>query len=346
MKSSSNRHEQAAFWFLRLRDSDVTVEEIDAAMAWLAESSENQTAFDAVEKVWSIEGVPAERSPQSTSPVLRRLNIGRMGKWPMARVLSIAAMVMVMVAIVAGMRTTSFWISQPGLTRYATMVGESRTVTLPDGSLITLGGASSVAVEYESHVRRIVLTDGEALFNVAKNPNRPFIVEAAGGSAQALGTVFNVHRGPEGVTVGVAEGVVQVRAVAASDDAPMVRLHAGSEVSYSALADLGAVKAVSLERVGAWRQGVLTFIDRPLGSVIADLNRYSTRPIVVEDESIKQLHVSGSVAVAGIVEWLRALKDTAAIDLNENDHNLVLDRSTPLETGAPRRQPATSKPPH
>lgn len=313
-------HEQAAHWFLRLRDADIDADEIEAALAWLAESPEHQAAYDAVERVWDG-SAPAAAEP---SPIRQAEPVGTRS-FILTRVWRVAAAILVLVGLAAGARYSSYWEETPAPVRYASVVGETRSITLADGSTVTLGAASSISVEYAAQVRRVVLTDGEALFTVAKNPARPFIVEAAGGSAQALGTVFNVHRGPEGVTVGVAEGVVQVKATAGAS-APAVRLPAGTEVTYTALAELGPVRNVRAERVGAWQRGVLSFIDRPLGAVVADLNRYSNRLIVIDDESLKQMHVSGSVTMTGIEEWLRALQGTAVVELRESDRALTLQK--------------------
>lgn len=313
-------HEQAAHWFLRLRDADIDADEIEAALAWLAESPEHQAAYDAVECAWAGSVPTSTELPiRPAEPVAPR-SFFRTGVW------RVAATIVVLAGLAAGARHFSYWEETPVPVRYASVVGETRSVTLSDGSTVTLGAASSISVEYAAQVRRVVLTDGEALFKVAKSPARPFIVEAAGGSAQALGTVFNVHRGPEGITVGVAEGVVQVKATA-SASAPTVRLPAGTEITYTALAELGPVRNVRAERVGAWQRGVLSFIDRPLGAVVADLNRYSSRLIVIDDESLKQVHVSGSVTVAGIEEWLRALQGTASIELHESDRALTLQKT-------------------
>jgi len=310
-------HEQAAHWFLRLREADIDADDIEAALAWLAESPEHQAAYDAVERVWAG---PAEPSPiREPEPAATRRFIP-------ASVWRVAAAILVLVGLATGARFFSRGEETPVPVRYASVVGETRSIALADGSTVTLGAASAISVEYAARVRRVVLTDGEALFSVAKNPARPFIVEAAGGSAQALGTVFNVHRGPEGVTVAVAEGVVQVKATT-DTPAPAVRLPAGTEVTYTAQAELGAVRNVRAERVGGWRRGVLSFIDRPLGAVVADLNRYSTRLIAIDDESLKQMRVSGSVTTAGIEEWLRALQGTAAIELRESDRALTLRKS-------------------
>jgi transmembrane sensor len=237
----------------------------------------------------------------------------------------VAAVVLLVVAVGVGIRTGAPLPDAPQLERYATAVGEVRRIELLDGSEMTLGGASSVAVEYGAETRRVVLADGEILLKVARQLQRPFVVEAGGGYARVLGTVFSVRRGTEGVTVGVAEGLVEV-GLSGADAAP-VRLPLGREVTYSASAGVGPVRAISPERVGAWSRGVLTFIDRPLAAVVADINRYSPRLVVIDNETLKSLRVTGTVSVQGIDEWLKALQNVSAIELDDSGTDWVLRRA-------------------
>jgi transmembrane sensor len=323
MNAPDSRDEQAAFWFLRLCEADVEVDEIDQAMAWLAQSADNQAAFDRVERTWHVGDDVSVQQVRDLADVDTAVDTAPRFGWlrrPVFRT-ALAAGLAALLAT-AAVTTINDFLEPAAPERYATMIGETRTVTLPDGSQVTLGGASSVSVEYQQKVRRVVLTDGEALFDVAKNPRRPFIVEAAGGSVQALGTVFDVHREPEGVTVKVAEGAVQVRTGPAE-----MRLQAGHQVTYSMLTGLGPLRTVDPGRVASWRKGVLVFIDRPLASVVVDLNRYSPRVITVQDDAIRQVHVTGSVTVDGITEWLHALRDTAAVDVVESGRDLILRRA-------------------
>lgn len=313
MRSDLDRCELATHWFLRLQDSAVTMEEIDAALEWIDASEQNRLAFERVEACWHLQAPQEMPADTLTSRPRRVPTYGR-----------IAALALLAV-IFLGLGADSPWMPASAPAHYATAVGETRDIVLPDGSRVTLGGASDIAVDYHPYARRVVLVDGEALFRVAKRPDRPFIVEAAGGSARALGTTFNVRRGAEGVTVSVAEGLVQVQLKGGDDS---VRLPIGNEVTYSQTG-LGASRTVNPERVVGWTRGVLTFIDRPLVAVVADLNRYSPRLITIEDEAIRSIRVTGSVTVGGIAEWLRALENVLAVELHETGGQLRLRSPRP-----------------
>jgi transmembrane sensor len=111
----------------------------------------------------------------------------------------------------------------------------------------------------------------------------------------------------------------------------------GTEVTYSAAAGLGTARSVNPERVGGWARGVLTFIDRPLVAVVADLNRYSPRLITIEDEGVRHIRVTGSVTVGGIAEWLRALENVSAVEFDDTGDAMVLRgsrRSASRRSGA------------
>jgi len=319
MSPRGDRDEQAAFWFLKLQEPDADAEEICAALDWIEACDDNRRAFDRVQSCWHA-GNPAAVAATPPAPVAPTL--APAGRRPMTKLLWAAAAALLLLAVAVGLRTDVRWSDAPQLERYATAVGEVRRIDLLDGSEMTLGGASSVAVEYGARTRRVVLADGEVLLKVARQPNRPFVVEAGGGYTKVLGTVFSVRRGTEGITVGVAEGLVEV-GLSGEDTVP-VRLLLGREVTYSASAGVGAVRAINPERVGAWSRGILTFIDRPLAAVVVDINRYSPRLVVIENEKLKSLRVTGTVGVQGIGEWLKALQNVAAIELDDSGTDWVL----------------------
>jgi transmembrane sensor len=325
MKRGEDRDALAAHWYLRLREPDVGADDIDAAFAWLDAAPENQRAFDRVERFWRSGDAAAAEYRASNARVSGAARGPTRGLFaPRSQAWRVAAMIVV--AVVAALGLTMAAVQAPAdfLMRYHTAVGEIRTVTMPDGSQLTLGGATRVAVNYSRASRRLELAEGEALFKVAKNPQRPFLVEAGGGTARAVGTVFNVHRGAEGVTVAVAEGIVQVQRVGAAG-VDTVQLRVGNEVTYSA-AGLRPVRNVDPGRVSSWRAGVMSFVNRPLGLVVDDLNRYSRRHIAIDDDSIRALRVTGSVAINGIDEWLLALRETAGIEVAQAGGNLLLRR--------------------
>src|SRR5262249_27512759 len=113
---------------------------------------------------------------------------------------------------------------------FATEIAQTRIVMLPDGSRVTLGAHSEIEQRFSANERRVVLTGGEAFFEVTHNPPRPFFVEAGQANVRVTGTKFNVSQRQSGVAVAVLEGEVHVasdRAVTGSD---MRILHAGQSV--------------------------------------------------------------------------------------------------------------------
>ncbi|MGC4009716.1 MAG: FecR family protein [Pseudomonas sp.] len=172
---------------------------------------------------------------------------------------------------------------------YATRTGERRMLELADGSRVWLNSDSALSVDFSAQQRRLYLHSGEALFEVAKDAARPFIVEAKGGEVRAVGTRFDVDsRGPQ-VRVDVTEGVVQVNS---AGSAP-VRLSAGERLSYRERVAPDPVQPLDLSSASAWQRGKLIFNQRPLGEVLDELERYVPGRIVLTDSALRQHKVSG-----------------------------------------------------
>lgn len=181
--------------------------------------------------------------------------------------------------------------------RYATKRGEVRLISLPDGSVMTLNTASEVYVRFNSKVRDIRLTHGEALFDVRKSRKWPFIVRAGDTSVRAVGTSFTVERlTGEPVRVLVSEGVVEIaRQGAARAGFGPVRLAANQR----AFVDGGngvrveAVDPAVMPEQLSWRQGMLAFRATMLGDAAAQFSRYSDLKIEIDDPSVRREVITG-----------------------------------------------------
>jgi transmembrane sensor len=200
------------------------------------------------------------------------------------------------------------WAQSPDI---RTAVGEQRSVTLADGSVVILNTDSEVRVRWTDTERRIELVKGEGQFHVAKNPNRPFLVATADATVRAVGTVFNVRNEQSGTQVAVLEGLVKVSALAPSSVSnlrPTGNKGAGPKVGGAALNnyDLGAGGRVaitpygiepdigpSVESVAAWTQRRLVFRDQRLADVVAEFNRYRVQPLVIDEAELQGLRISG-----------------------------------------------------
>jgi transmembrane sensor len=191
-----------------------------------------------------------------------------------------------------------------------TAIGEQRSVSLSDGSVVSLNTNSEVRVHLTAGERRIDLLKGEARFHVAKDAARPFLVATNDATVKALGTIFNVRATTQDTEIAVLEGKVEVVATAAPDrpspeSAPLeggaadaekapatLELPAGQRVAVKSnriQRDAGA----SLEAVNAWTERRLVFRAVPLADVIDEFNRYRVARLVVDDDKLAALEISG-----------------------------------------------------
>src|SRR5690606_26427505 len=185
---------EAAAWIAKLHRDERTRQVEAGFRRWLAASAAHRVAFEMANEMW----LAAERLPKPAVPaIVRWPRSGIVLTWPRA----LAAVCSVFVMAVLGW----YVLRDPGI---ATGIGEQRYLTLEDGSRVTLNTATRIVVRVEPEQRLIELDHGEALFEVAKNPNRPFVVVAADKQVRALGTSFVVRRESSQVAVTLVEGKV------------------------------------------------------------------------------------------------------------------------------------------
>ncbi len=201
---------------------------------------------------------------------------------------------------------------------YLTRVGERQTLNLADGTLVTLDGASELAVSWHLFSRRSELQRGQALFDVAPRVYRPWLVDAGQASVRVVGTRFNVDRHASDVGVSVAEGRVAVAAGGAERE-----LLPGQQVRASN-AGLGALVAVDANAVGAWQGGQLVFQRTPLGEVLDTIGRYQDRPVRLQDARLATLPVSGVFDSAQVERLLALLPSILPVQLGKGADGSVL----------------------
>lgn len=226
--------------------------------------------------------------------------------------------------------TTAFsiyrWNSREQIQAFATPRAELRELKLVDGSVVTLGARTEIHTRITATERVIVLDRGEAWFDVAQERNRPFRVYAGDGVITALGTAFNVRRDMEGkldrVTITVGSGAVKVEPRA--DDWKVAKLVKGEAVTYNREGARGEVKPADIKAAAAWKEGRLEYIHQPLSAVVASVNRYSEKPIVLANETVGEFDYSGTVFEGQIEDWLRALHTAFPISVTESDDQILI----------------------
>lgn len=207
------------------------------------------------------------------------------------------------------------------LADYATATGERRTVALSDGSRIELSTRTALAVDFDERRRHIRLLDGEAWFQVARDrQGRPFTVEAGGGTTTARGTAFAVARIGRGAGVTVTEHAVDVAA-----SGLMRRVETGQTCCYTdaTIAQAQTADPTSL----AWRDGQLVFISRPLGDVVAALDRWKPGETMILDRNLARHPVTLMIATSDVGDALRRLGASLPMRISEITPLLTLVRA-------------------
>lgn len=199
------------------------------------------------------------------------------------------------------------WMTAP--TTYAAGKGGLERVALQDGSSITLNTASQVSVDLARHARRLVLLDGEAIFDVAHDPSRPFTVAVGDLAVRAVGTSFIVRRlDGGGALVTVREGVVALL----RDGAETGRLAAFEQAMIGPGASPPIrLSSADLDRAEAWQQGRLVFADTPLATAAQEFARYSNYRIDIADPAAGRRTIAGAYATADA----RGFAEAAALSL-------------------------------
>jgi transmembrane sensor len=199
--------------------------------------------------------------------------------------------------------------------RFSTAKGETKVVALKDGSVVTLNTASEIVVNFSDSLRSVELIQGEALFDVAKNRARPFVVAAGDTSVRVVGTSFSVSRlGAAPVQVLVREGIVEVFKPTAINVSP-IRISANTlAVAPPDDSDIAsrAVPAAQLHRAMAWREGLIAFEGETLAQAAAEFARYSDTRIVIDDPGLAKEEIAGLFKATDPVGFAH----TIAISLN------------------------------
>jgi transmembrane sensor len=326
IKVDDARLASAADWLARLQSEDLTDAEAAEFDAWLEAHPGNAAAYDRTLGVTLELQDAAPRISKGLAETPKRSGLSPTGRrnWLAAGGLAAAATV--------ALALTPFSAFAPAPTQtFTTGKGEHRTVKLADGSTVELNAGSQLSVTLGRHERHLVMPQGEAIFDVAADKARPFLIDAGDRTVRVVGTRFDVrHRGPE-LSVTVERGVVEVRPEAGAAGKvyrllPGQRLETAQHVgSAPAVVQLSAVDP---QQVESWRSGRLVFRDEALGDLVADLNQQFATPITLADPALAQTRVSGVLVLddqAAVIRRLALLAPVKALPSG----NGVLLRSDP-----------------
>jgi transmembrane sensor len=335
MTETANRQilDEASTWFVEFRTGQPTARAREEFMQWLRRSPDHIRAYLDISQHYAHLPGPASVSSTEADRLLEKarsrlsegvVSIAEVRAPPPANsarperaikrsfTVGIAAAVL----ILAG-ATVLYLLLQRGI--YSTGLGEERTVTLEDASRIELNARTRLRVRYSTGLREVELLEGQALFQVAKDAARPFVVRTDSAQVRAVGTEFDVYRHGAETRVTVLEGTVAVQpalANAAIVSPADVLIGAGEQ---AVVPQQGKPQAHPTNAMAAtaWTRGELEFVETPLSEVAEEFNRYSPRRLVLASSSITNVRISGiysSVDPASLVLFLRSQPDLTVVE--------------------------------
>lgn len=324
---------EASVWIAKLHGDARGRAVEDGLRRWLQAHPENARAFELATEVW-------EESEKLRSVVPFR-PLTHMEQRPRRRaVLQVAFACMLTLAIVG-----IVWFQYVGVV--ATAVGEQRQLVLEDGTRVFLNTDTRIVVKYDETTRRVELRRGEALFNVAKRSDWPFIVVAGDRQVKALGTSFVVRKDAERLAVTLVEGSVLVSPVLpavnehvqATIDAPgaieqtpettsaasggQFKLAAGQRLTFSG-GTATLLDTPAIDKTTAWRRGQVILDDTPLQTAVAEMNRYNETKLIVTDPEAAAIPINGLFQAGDSTHFANAVAQAYGLTVTARGDEIVL----------------------
>lgn len=332
----------AAEWRAR-KDAGLTPAEEQELIRWLEADPKHEDYFHQMGSTWDFMDVAQDASPtqlglseEARAKVEGVKPVSRIPGWSVG-LAAAAALAFAWIGWTTWLRPTA----APGeqfQQSAEVAAGFIKRMDLPDGSVIRLNSESQVEVAYSATERAVTLVKGEAHFEVAKNPERPFVVSARGAAVRAVGTAFNVALKHDAVEVLVTSGKVSVAppleaAVASAKHARAEEpafLVAGEKMVLSLQAESVPVKATldtaDVSQALAWQDRRLEFDAAPLSAIVAEFNRYNVHQIVIAANSpeLARMEFAGSFRADDPETFIKLIRTRTSITVERGDRQTVL----------------------
>lgn len=315
---ANSEREKISQWILHEKYEQSTAEQTSEAEVWLDKKPERRQEADALDAIWNDDCFTAALKQYETNQQNHQQNSQKSDhKSSKLWYGSIAASVVLTLGILL---FRSGDVSQP--VYFNTQKLQTAHQLLDDGSRLDISAASQLLVKYSAAERHIDLVEGEAQFNVSKDPARPFVVETRHATLQALGTVFNVDQRRDSTELTVLEGRVEVAPLQAGNK--RVILTAGQRALIRANGH-GPVETFDLTSYRDWQHNILEADNMPLADIIAELNRYRNTAIGIRSD-IGNLPVSGTFRLDDAEKNLQLITSAYQLTISEKNGMIFISR--------------------
>jgi len=340
MDTTLSARQMAEAWFARLMAPDCSQAEREAFERWRLRTPANAQAYAVTEGLWDrLEGLESDEvvgpharaalrpeameewaaAIEQRGPRPRHAPRARRWRWPLAVAASLLAV----------------WLGWPGFSslwetaspRYYASHAALETVTLEDGSRVQMDLATRIEVKLARSRREVRLLEGRAIFDVAHDRSRPFVVDAGPGSVTALGTRFQVDRlnGTGGVVVTLVEGAVAVSEPGAGLGGAL-RLQPGQQARYSPRQGVWTRYDADPAAATSWSQGFHVFSSTPLADAVREVNRYAPRKMRLDDAALGGLVISGNFKAGDADTIAMAMPAVLPVRAEVRGDEIVLSR--------------------
>jgi transmembrane sensor len=332
-QDDARRAQIAGGWLLRLNEDNLSEAHLSEWIEWCESDSKNRQVFDELQSLWRA---AAEHPPDAhsllqlrrtdPSPASRPTMPTRTRGRPWLAIAASIALLVVGALFIAHQTGSGIFENKPlsmaRVVSVETPLVANQQAILPDGSNVELGARSVLDVDFAGTQRKLHLRNGQAFFRVKHDALHPFVVDAGAIRVTAVGTAFDVRRSTAQVAVTVQEGTVEVQNSGSATEP--IRATAGYQLVFDTATGKTQRSIVDTEMAMAWRSGRLEFNGDTLEVVIASINRYSSRPIVLGDPALGRLAFTGTVFVDSIDASLDALPQVFPIDVHRSEREIIL----------------------
>lgn len=334
--------ETAAGWLARRQDG-MDEREIEAFVEWLSAHPSHKQAYDDLSRSWEALAAmaPIPRVAELRSEAL-------IANPPRGRgILRIVGLAAAAIVGAVGLGSLYNQLSPPAITgqvwdkvppqqaigEVLTMMTDRPTITLVDGSTITLNSDARAKVMYTANERRIIMLSGQAFFQVAHDPKRPFIVSAGDREVLAVGTQFDIRVDKERVVVALLEGRVKIRPQRRPQQASKLTtateamLEPGERLQFAVADPATIISTVDVEELVRWREGRVRFDATPLRDAVREMNRYSPVEIRISDATLDDIKVSGVFRTGQSDSFVSALSEIFPVRVERTETAIELHSS-------------------
>ncbi|MFC3121376.1 FecR family protein [Agaribacter flavus] len=320
---------EASEWFARLKNEykDPLVQvEFDQ---WINASESHRQAYEDVKQVYNDFGLVKDEvfndvadliDPNLISANTHEQSKQSVSTWYNNMKYGMAASITLVICTLLFVFTKT----SPDPISYATTTGELNYFALEDGSKVNLNTNTQISVDYSAERRDITLTSGEIHIGVSPDKARPMMIDTGDVMIKVVGTEFNVSKLGKQVSVSVVEGVVELLYTKPSvpNNAP-IRLIANQSISYSSESGFSQIIENS-SLISTWKEGFLLYDADALAQVVDDINRYSTKKVLIADPAMRDFQVSGIIQLDNMDTIADTLETLLPVDATENNKGQVL----------------------